>query len=105
MVTEETRRQFGAEYAASHRRYQEERDKQFDIYKITCTREQTVRDRNLRLYGERDPASVQLIHADYDVAVGRAGHIYERYEARAWGAHMARSAELRAKYGIMEVAE
>lgn len=105
MVSEETRRQFGAEYSVSHRRYQEERDRQYDIYKMTCNREQTARELELRSLDPRDRGGIALAHERFDTAARRAEHIYERYETRAWKAHEARSADLRIKYDIREVAE
>ena len=105
MITEETRRQFRAEYAASHRRFQEERDKQYDIYMMTCKRNQTERELELRSLDPRDQGGIALAHAEYDRKTDRASKIYERYEKRAWRSHEARAAGLRAKYGITEVAE
>lgn len=105
MEEKERRAEFSQKYMDSHARYQEERDKQYDIYMMTCKREQTARELELRALDPRDQGGIALAHAEYDGKTDRASKIYERYETRAWKAHEARSAELRGKYGIVEVAE
>lgn len=101
---EEAHARFQEELALSHTRYQGERDRQYDIYKATCTGEQGARDRELAAIPPTDRAGIALAHDKYDKAVSRAGHIYERYEERAWGGYLDDAARLRREYGITEVA-
>lgn len=103
-MEEEARARFGEELARSHTRFQEERDRQYDIYKATCTGEQGRRDRELAAIPPTDRAGIALAHDKYDKAVSRAGHIYERYEERAWGRYLDDAATLRREYRIEEVA-
>lgn len=100
---EERRREFGTKLMEAHSRYQAERDKQYGFYKLTCTREQGVRDGELARLDPADRAGVALTHEAYDKAVSRADHIYSRYEERAWKQYEKEAAELRREYGIMEV--
>jgi len=103
VVTEELRRQFGAELSTAHRRYQAELDRQYGFYKMTCTREQGERDGELARVDPADRAAIALVHERYDNATRKAAHIYEAYEKRAWKRYETDTATLRAKYGITEV--
>lgn len=103
-MVEEARARFQEGLAHSHARFQEERDRQYEIYKLTCKGEQGARDRELAAIPPTDKAGIALAHDKYDKAVSRAGHIYERYEERAWGRYLDDASALRLKYGIEEVA-
>jgi hypothetical protein len=101
-MAEAHRREFGEKLMQAHAAYQAERDRQYDIYKLTCTREQGVRDRELARLDPTDRAGMALTHDAYDKVVRRAGHIYDRYEERAWAKYNDTAERLRAEYGIKE---
>lgn len=102
MTTEERRREFGEKLMRAHAEYQAERDRQYEIYKRTCEREQGARDRELAGLDPTDRAGIALTHEAYDKAKSRADHIYNRYEEMAWKRYMDTADALRAEYGITE---
>lgn len=102
MVVEEQRVKFQEELGASHAAFQTERDRQYEIYKVTCRREQGVRDRLIAALPPTDEGGIAIAHEDYDKEVSRASKIFKRYEERTWRKHMDEAAALRRQYGIPE---
>ena len=80
-------------------RYEDELNRQYNTYNLTCRREQTSRDQELVKLSPTDKEAIARIHEAYDKKIRRAEHIYERYKEQAWKRYQKEAEELRLKYG------